>query len=734
MFRTIRPESVSGSASNCFSRNLAAVITTASLCIMLLAIPTAPGQAPVHPRTAKGEPAKTVLSKGTGTPVRDVFSASRSGNAGSIIDRGDKQEILDLEPAVAQAELILAVRLVDVTETKIVHGGRNIQITEQYRFEPVRVLKGIFARESLLLTGQDLGIYQFAESSDRLARGQLMLVLLGRQGQNYFNCNCNGVATLAQSIPRLASKEDPLLATVEVLISMTRKRDRTERVTLLRDGLKSSTGRSVAPLLLSMNRRALPASQTAGVGESILQHLNDRSPAVREVAALTLRAIFDAAPTNRSQPRAEFVKSLVAALDGAGSAVAARVAMIEAIGSAGELAHRDDGALARLRVDRPASTLAELAARLRALGRLRAVAQSREVAQVYANMPLDAPADVQEAAGSALGQLDPQAAATMISSRLSKKREALLEVTLEIDLLGRLPAPIAAPELLKAWSRPMGPQESLAFSSACAKVADARLVPAISMLLDPRQWQVRANAIECLCKIDTDEAASALWPHLDEEADLSRKLQLIGFLGRHGFRDGYSQAIEHLSQVALREEAVLALAALREPKAIPELRRIWETSNDLSWNAAAIRALGRLGQKDISPRLLEIARVPGDPLAPSALIGLGDLRAAEALPLVREALDSRSDEMTIAATRASASLLVDSELKAESVRDRLASLLVDANASLPVRQAALEALSAINDPRLARSLATVARDANLEGTPLLNEVERLLSKRSLENK
>ena len=403
------------------------------------------------------------------------------------------------------------------------------------------------------------------------------------------------------------------------------------------------------------------------------------------------------------------------------------VAMIEAIGSAGESARKDDGAIARLRVDRPASTLAELAARLRALGSLRAVAQTQEVAQVYTNLPLDTPADVQEAAGQALGQLDPHAAATMISSRLSKKCDALLEVTLEIDLLGRLPAPIAVPELLKAWGRPLGPQESLAFASACAKVADARLVPALAMLLDPRQWQIRANAIDCLCTIDTDEAASALWPHLDEETDLSRKLQLIGFLGRHGFREGYSQAIEHLSQVALREPAVLALAALREPKAIPELRRIWETSNDLSWNAAAIRALARLGQRDITPRLLEIAKVPGDPLAPSALIGLGELRSADALPLVREALDSRSEEMTIAATRAAASLLAGSELKSEAVRDRLASLLVDANASLPVRQAALEALSAIDDPRLVRSLRTVARDANLEGTPLLAEVERLLS-------
>ncbi len=103
-----------------------------------------------------------------------------------------RPDVLDLEMAVSQAELVLAVRLVEVTETKIVHGGRNVEITEQYRFEPVRVLKGIFARESLLLTGQDLGIYRFAGGSERLARGQLLLVLLGRQGAELLQLQSGG--------------------------------------------------------------------------------------------------------------------------------------------------------------------------------------------------------------------------------------------------------------------------------------------------------------------------------------------------------------------------------------------------------------------------------------------------------------------------------------------------------------------------------------------------------------
>jgi len=40
----------------------------------------------------------------------------------------------------------------------------------------------------------------------------------------------------------------------------------------------------------------------------------------------------------------------------------------------------------------------------------------------------------------------------------------------------------------------------------------------------------------------------------------------------------------------IRKYAVEAIGAIGEPKAIPELRRIWQSSNDLAWNAAAIRA------------------------------------------------------------------------------------------------------------------------------------------------
>jgi hypothetical protein len=48
---------------------------------------------------------------------------------------------------------------------------------------------------------------------------------------------------------------------------------------------------------------------------------------------------------------------------------------------------------------------------------------------------------------------------------------------------------------------------------------------------------------------------------------------------------------------------------------------------------------------------------------------------------------------------------------------------------LPVRHAALQALAALDDPRLAEALGAAVRDAALEGSPLLKSVEERLAAR-----
>jgi hypothetical protein len=640
-----------------------------------------------------------------------------------------KPAILDLEDALGRAELVVAVRLVEMTEAKIVYGGKTEVVTQQFRFEPVRTLKGIFARDALLLTGQDLGLSQFGDAADRLERGQMLLLLLGRQGPGYFNCNT--AESLDQSIPHLRNQDDPLIAAVEALIRVTQQRDRAAKTSTLLTAIRKAEERDAVPLLISLRRRALFAAQDAETAELVSRFLKSASPDVRQVTARTLAAILEADYLKASKLRENAVVALVAALDTAGPHLELRAAALDALSAAGEAALKSEPARAWLRADRKTSTFAEQAAIVRAIGRIGRTDQGESIATMLDGLPLDAPPDVQVAAGRSLIALDPGAASSLLTKRLETKSDAGLDITVELNQFSELPRELAVPALLAAFRRIQGHDAMLAYATSCARVADARLVPTLGVLLDPRLPDVRWQATEALRKIDTDEAASVLWPYLSQETDLLRKLQLAEFLGRHGFRGGYPYAIEHMSAPPLQDAAVDALAAIQEPKAVPELRKIWEGSNDPHWNAAAIRALGRLGQADIAPKLLELAADRRNSLAAPSLIALADLGETKALPIVLESLSSRNDQVVGAAIRAARTLLSRPGAESDDVRDKLAALLVDTDASQVLRMSAFDALAALNDPRLDRALQTAARDGSLEGSDLMRRIEQQMAGRRI---
>src|SRR5262249_42591545 len=106
-------------------------------------------------------------------------------------------------------------------------------------------------------------------------------------------------------------------------------------------------------------------------------------------------------------------------LPGAGADIAERVALIDALGATG----KDDRRCARVRswlsLSRPVTTLAERAARLRAVGKLAPADEKSAVIAALEALPLDAPDPVQQAAGRALGALDPSEAARRLLARLA---------------------------------------------------------------------------------------------------------------------------------------------------------------------------------------------------------------------------------------------------------------------------------------------------------------------------
>jgi HEAT repeat protein len=638
-----------------------------------------------------------------------------------------KEFTINLERATAQADLIVTVRLAEMSEAKVVHGGKMVEVTQQFRFTPVRVLKGVFARDALLLTGNDLGIYRFAEDSHRLEEGQMLLLFLGRRGPGFFNCN--EAAELDQSLPRLASADDPLVPAVETLIAVSQERDRSKKVGLLLDGLRASKGRDAISLLASLERRAILAAQTPGVVDVVARPLGNASPRVREAAARALGAILRADYLVQHDLRTMAAEELTQALATAGPNVDARVALFDALGSAGADVRSNAKALEWLKIDQPASTFAERSARMRAIGRAALRPQSNDLSAAIDSLPLDAPGVMESAAVDALVRLDPEKAVERISERIERKTAAGLGLSAEIQALGDLPPALAAPVLLKFQDKDLSTPDQYQLAAACRKVAQPPLVPLLSRMLDPRRDDTRAMALAALRAIDTDAAAKAVWPHLGEEGNLGTKLALAEFLGRHGYRDGYVFAIEHMSEPNLLDEAIDALAAIREPKAVAELRKIWDTSHDVAWNAAAIRALGRLGQADLAERFLAVAQDLRNPLAPYALIALADIGEPKVLAPLREALSSRSDDIVIAAIRATGKLLASGRVHDDDARDRLAALLADPDASQSVRTEALNALVALDDPRLDAALAIAIRDGRIEDSTLLQRVEERITER-----
>jgi HEAT repeat protein len=186
-----------------------------------------------------------------------------------------------------------------------------------------------------------------------------------------------------------------------------------------------------------------------------------------------------------------------------------------------------------------------------------------------------------------------------------------------------------------------------------------------------------------------------------------------------------------VSEPNLTAQAVAALVAIRDPRAVDEAKKILETSNDTTWNRAAIRVLGALGAKEIAPKLWPLLADWKNPLAPAALSALADLGDVQVLPKIKEALAARSDFIVVAGAAAARRILARQDVKADDIRDQLAGLLADSSASEQTRRAALDTLSALNDPRLDGALITAVADGNLERTDLLAQVERLLRERKV---
>jgi HEAT repeat protein len=627
-----------------------------------------------------------------------------------------------LEQAIGQASLILVGRVAAVSEQTYALGGKSYRITRSYDFEPVSALKGLYARDVLSLTSVDLGDPTWAP-----VVGVLRLILLVRSNVGYFNINRQ--RTPEESLPVIASVDDPLVRSVELLIGITQEPDRARKVERLVAGLATVEGPAAIPLLESLAFRWLLAAQHPDVA-SITRLLSDGAPEVRTATARTLGVILEADYLENGTLADRIVMALSDFLRTSEPNVAARVAALDALGAAraGRVATL---AAEQLQPTLERATWAEQGAVIRAIGQQQLDGFADEIRALAEALRLDAPATFEGAVLSALARLDAGASAPLLAERIEDKHAAGLEAIHEIEAAGGLPLEDAVAVLMSVAPERMSRRERSAFAAASRVVADARLVPALAALLDPRTQDVHSRATEALLEIDTPEAAGGLRPYLAQESVIARKLEIAAFLARHGIDAGAPYALEHMSEAGLLESAIAVFEALASLEPVAALRQIANTSNDTLWTGAAIRALAALQDQSLVPQLLAIAEDFRHPLMPYALVALGELGEPQAVEIFREGIGSRDDRIVAASVRGAAALFARGEVDDAALRDEIAALLGSADAALGVRTAALDALVELGDPRLDTALAAAVFDGRLETTGLLDRVETLLEEQTV---
>lgn len=187
----------------------------------------------------------------------------------------------------------------------------------------------------------------------------------------------------------------------------------------------------------------------------------------------------------------------------------------------------------------------------------------------------------------------------------------------------------------------------------------AEEVAPLGKLLSDADETVRAVAARSLARLATPEAVELLVRTLDNPSELTR-LRVAENLDRVG-----RLAVPYL--IELLEEAddpgcevrpygpILAsqvLGGLRSQEARPALQRAAREGRTPDIRAQATRALGRSGDPDDVPLLLECARDAEWPVRTQAANALGYIGDASAIPVLREMVSDRAWWVRVASGRA----------------------------------------------------------------------------------
>ena len=669
-----------------------------------------------------------------------------------------------LEPGVGQAHLVMVARVASISRLTVVEGAKTDVTLREYRFQPVRRLKGIFQREQLSMTAADLGCAaDDASLAPPLKEGEFRLLILAQQRGGGVGCvsAAPGATTFAERVPLLTGPDDPLVAVVETLIQVADSRSRRERATLLVERLIEAHGLSAVPLLSSLKLRADWAATDKRALPALARLVREPAMAVRGAALEVLRDML-ASRIKPDDPRQldGVAAALRAILDSDEALTRVRLVALEALGHL--LALKSDIAWPReLLITQLASaaTHAERGAAVTALARIAHPQAVAAILDALTRLPLDELPARESVYARAAVRLDAPGAERILLVRLERSIAARQSLEAEINPLGRMRSIASLPLLLAATSLPeLSRVDRQQIAWALGQLGDDRAVPVLTGWIRGTDYQLKEFALVALENLDSAVAAREVRPLLKSEAHLPLKLRLARLLARHGLADGYALATEHLADVEHTAEAALVLAALDDPRTTQDLAAILAARPDRRWHAAALTGLAAIGDAAARRQLRGILNDDRNPLTADAAEATGLAADSELLLPLATLVRSRNSQIALASLVAlrrflsgvrssprglsavnlaaadlDAAAPVDGELPRPAAEipaetraalaEAVAALAVDAYVAPDVRHEALAVARLLRGERYAQLLSDLADQAELEGTPLLAEVE-----------
>ena len=561
----------------------------------------------------------------------------------------------NLEPGVGQAHLVMVARVASISRLTVVEGAKTDVALREYRFQPIRRLKGIFQRDQLSMTAADLGCpAEDAALACPLKEGEYRLLILAQQQGQSWGCvsAAPGATTFGERVPLLTGMDDPLVAVVETLIQVADSRSRHERATLLVKRLDGIDGMAVVPLLSSLRRRADWAASDERALPALARLVRDEATAVRGGALEVLRDLL-ASRVMPKEPRqldhaADALRVVLEARDGI---TRVRLAALEALGHL--LALKADVAWARelLIVQlATAETHAERAAAVTALARIAQPQASAAVLAALAKLPLDEDSARVSTYARAAVRLDAAGAERVLLVRLERSLQARQSLRAEVEMLGQMRSKKSLPALLAAAGQPTVAQVDRHYlARALGRLGDDRAVPVLIGWLRGNDYQIKEFALAAMENLDSQAAAREARPLLKSEAHLPYKLRLARLLARHEMGDGYALATEHLADASHTAEATLVLVALGDARAAKDLSAVLAARPDRRWHAAALTGLAATGDAAARRQLLAILADDRHPLAADAAEAAGLAGDADLLRPLATLAQSRNKRIALAA-------------------------------------------------------------------------------------